>query len=69
MCKYWFFILKVYIGPFGAEEALNEDGEVIHDDQLGITASWLGFDYESGIVKYLIAVGTGEGIATTLYIT
>ena len=53
----------MYIGPFGAEEALNEDGEVIHDDQQGITASWLGFDHESGIVNYLLAVGSGEGIA------
>ena len=34
---------------------------MVHDDQNGITASWLGFDHESGIVKYLLAVGTGEG--------
>ena len=54
-------MFQLYIGSFGADEALNEFGEVIHDDQNGITASWLGFDHESGIVKYLLAVGTGEG--------
>ena len=46
---------------FGPDESVNEDGEIIHDDHYGIPASWVGYDHESGIVRYLVAVGTSEG--------
>ena len=54
-------LFQLYIGMFGPEESLNDDGEIIHDDHYGIPASWVGYDHESGIVRYLLAVGTSEG--------
>ena len=50
---------QLFVGMFGADEPLNEDGEVIHDDHYGIPVSWTGYDHESGVIKYLLAVGTG----------
>ena len=53
--------MQVYIGSFGADEDLNDDNEIIQEDHYGIQASWIGYDHESGIIKFLIAVGTFEG--------
>lgn len=36
---------------------MNENNQVLHADRNGIQASWSGHDKESGIVKYLVAVG------------
>ena len=59
---------------------MNDDGQVIHADQNGIHASWSGFDHESNINGYFVAIGTSPndtsitngfreyGLATSGYI-
>ena len=44
----------------GQSEQLIED-HVIHNDPTSLPASWKGRDSESGIMEYLVAIGTGPG--------
>ena len=37
------------------------DGLVIHNNPVGIRASWDGSDPESGITEYKVAIGTSVG--------
>ena len=46
---------------YGAEEDVNENGEVILAKQDSVHASWDGYDYESGIVAYLVGIGISVG--------
>jgi hypothetical protein len=55
----------VYIGSFGANEMINDEGEIIQEDQHGIQASWVGNDFESGITHFMVAVGTSQGHLNT----
>ena len=50
--------LQVYIGHYGADENLNEDNEVVHADPETIHASWVGSDHESGIIHFMVSVGS-----------
>ncbi|WAR20843.1 hypothetical protein MAR_014817 [Mya arenaria] len=50
---------NVHIGLPKDDEELDDDGKnVVHSDQNGIRASWNGRDAQSGIVTYLVAIGT-----------
>ncbi|KAK3092476.1 hypothetical protein FSP39_003379 [Pinctada imbricata] len=61
----------VHIGLLNEDENINEDGQVEHSDPGGITVSWNGFDQESKISSFYVAVGTspGDTSVTGQYIT
>ena len=51
----------MYIGHYGADEYLNDNNEVIQSDPENIHASWIGYDHESGILNFMVAVGKFPG--------
>ncbi|KAK3094096.1 hypothetical protein FSP39_024081 [Pinctada imbricata] len=52
---------QVHIGLADEDEEVNENGQVEHPDPDGITVSWNGFDQESKISSFYVAVGTSPG--------
>lgn len=72
-------ILQVKIGMSTEEEELDDSGKVLHNDQNAIRVSWNSRDSESGIISYVVAIGTHDdpemvlafsdyGTETTAYI-
>ena len=51
----------MFIGLYGADEDLNDDDEAIATDPDMVHASWMGYDHESGIIKFLVGVGKFPG--------
>ena len=60
-CSFLPLCLQVYIGFYGADEFVNDDGEVIQEDPELLHASWKGYDHESGILHFMVAVGKYPG--------
>ena len=56
-----FFTVQVYIGVYGADEDLNDEDEAMVTDPDMLHASWKGFDHESGITQFNVAVGRYPG--------
>ncbi|XP_066275501.1 uncharacterized protein [Branchiostoma lanceolatum] len=54
-------MVNVRVGVTAGEPEELEDGYVLHTDLQGIQASWMGTDFESGVVSYWVAVGTTPG--------
>ena len=51
----------MFVGFYGADESLNDNGEVIHSDPYVIHTSWQGYDHESDILHFMVAVGKQPG--------
>ena len=51
----------VHAGVLNGESEELIDGYVLHNDPDGIKASWGATDLQSGIVEYLVAIGTSIG--------
>ena len=51
----------MFVGFYGADESLNDDEEVIQADPDIVHASWQGYDHESGVLSFMVAVGKYPG--------
>ena len=51
----------VHAGVLSGQSEEVIDGVVLHNDPDGILGSWKATDAESGIMRYMVAVGTSEG--------
>ena len=54
-------MLYSHAGVLSGDSEQLIDGLVIHNNQVGIRASWDGSDPESGITEYKVAIGTSAG--------
>ena len=54
-------MLYVRAGVLAGESEETVDGYVVQNDPFTIRGSWRALDAESGIVGYLVGVGTSEG--------
>lgn len=52
----------VHAGVFTGESEEIYGGYVHHNDRTTLTGSWKALDTESGISRYLVAVGSAPGI-------
>ena len=54
-------MVYVHAGVVGGQSEEIIDGFVMSNDESGLQGSWMGRDGESGIMEYIVAVGTSAG--------